>query len=287
MTQINSLLRILPIVAIVLGCSQTNKIAATGQSGEKEGYKLVWADEFDKDGPPDTANWRFEKGFVRNQELQWYQSDNAWCEKGILIIEARKETRPNPGYVSGSNDWKKKRENITHTSSSINTAGKQSWKYGRFEMRGKIDISAGLWPAWWTLGVSGPWPSNGEIDIMEYYRSKLLFNIACGTPTPFKAEWYSKTVPVDSLGGKDWASAFHIWRMDWDENAIAFYLDDVLINKVEMSKLENKDGTGINPFKQPHYMLLDLAMGGMNGGDVGNTKFPNRYEVDYVRVYQK
>jgi len=75
--------------------------------------------------------------------------------------------------------------------------------------------------------------------------------------------------------------------MDWDENAIELYLDDLLMNKVELSKLVNKDGSNINPFKQPHYMLLDLAMGGMNGGDPSNTKFPNRFEVDYVRVYQK
>ena len=75
--------------------------------------------------------------------------------------------------------------------------------------------------------------------------------------------------------------------MDWDENAIALYMDDQLLNKVELEKLVNKDGTNINPFKQPHYMLLDLAIGGNNGGDPAGTKFPNRFEVDYVRVYQK
>jgi beta-glucanase (GH16 family) len=75
--------------------------------------------------------------------------------------------------------------------------------------------------------------------------------------------------------------------MDWDENAIALYLDDQLLNKVELTKLVNKDGSGVHPFKQPHYMLLNLAMGGMNGGDLSNTKFPNKFEVDYVRVYQK
>ena len=89
------------------------------------------------------------------------------------------------------------------------------------------------------------------------------------------------------MGGKAWAEKFHIWRMDWDENAIALYLDDQLMNKVELNKLVNKDGSNINPFKQPHYMLLNLALGGINGGDPTLTKFPNRFEVDYVRVYQK
>ncbi len=75
--------------------------------------------------------------------------------------------------------------------------------------------------------------------------------------------------------------------MDWDENAIALFVDDILLNRTSLDKLGNKDDTGINPFKQPHYMLLDLALGGMNGGDLTGTRFPNRFEVDYVRVYQK
>jgi beta-glucanase (GH16 family) len=75
--------------------------------------------------------------------------------------------------------------------------------------------------------------------------------------------------------------------MDWDENSIALFVDDSLMNKVELDELVNKDGTGINPFKQPHYMLLNLAIGGKSGGDPSHTKFPKRFEVDYVRVYQK
>lgn len=251
-----------------------------------DGYKLVWADEFNNDGPPDSANWRFEKGFVRNQEDQWYQEENAFCRNRLLIIEGRKESRPNPLYKAGSDNWKQKRPQILYTSASINTSGKHSWQYGRFVMRGRIDISSGLWPAWWTLGVDGRWPANGEIDIMEYYGKKLLANIACKDKDG-KAEWYSNRFSIDSLGGKEWASQFHVWRMDWDENEIALYMDDHLLNKVDVNKLVNKDGSGINPFGQPHYMLLNLAMGGLNGGDLLNTKFPNRFEVDYVRVYQK
>lgn len=252
---------------VLLACSNSKKIISNkaAEAPAMGGYKLVWADEFDRDGKPDTTSWRYEKGFVRNEELQWYQEENAWCENGLLIIEGRKETRPNPNYKGGVNDWRKNRENIEYTASSINTSGKHAWQYGRFIMRGKIDISSGLWPAWWTLGVDGHWPANGEIDIMEYYRNKLLANIAC-IDADGKAEWYSKTMPVDSLGGKNWAAKFHVWRMDWDENAIALYVDDMLLNEVALDKLLNKDGSNINPFKQLHYMLLNLAMGGMNGG---------------------
>jgi beta-glucanase (GH16 family) len=264
-------------------CQVSSKISSIDN---QEGYKLVWSDEFDKDGPPDTSNWRFEKGFVRNEEFQWYQEENARCKKGKLIIEGRKETRPNPEYQHGSNNWRRKRENIEYTASSIHTSGKHSWKYGRFVMRGRIDVSPGLWPAWWTLGIDGQWPANGEIDIMEYYKGKLLANIAC-LGSDRSAEWYSKTKSIDSLGGKKWASQFHIWRMDWDETSISLFVDDMLLNRVDLGKLVNKDGSNINPFKQPHYMLLNLAIGGMNGGDPSQTKFPNRFEVDYVRVYQK
>jgi beta-glucanase (GH16 family) len=285
--QIRKIKFIITVFGLLCSFNSIAQNASTQKAEKMDDYKLVWSDEFNNDGPPDTQNWRFENGFVRNEEVQWYQPDNARCEGGKLIIEGRKEEKPNPNYIPGSNEWKKQRKNIEYTSSSINTSGKHSWQYGRFIMRARIDVSPGLWPAWWTLGVNGKWPSNGEIDIMEYYSNKLLANIACGTHVPNKAEWFSKTKPVDSLGGSKWASEFHIWRMDWDENSIALYVDDSLMNKVELSKLVNKDGTGINPFKQPHYMLLNLAMGGKNGGELVNTKFPNRYEIDYVRVYQK
>jgi beta-glucanase (GH16 family) len=250
------------------------------------GYHLVWADEFNTDGPVDTAHWQCEQGFVRNQEWQWYQRENACCKNGLLVIEGRRESKPNPLYAAGSKDWRKQSQRINYTSSSINTGGKHQWQYGRFEMRGRIDIRAGLWPAWWTLGIAGEWPSNGEIDIMEYYSRKLLANIAAGTAVAYKAQWFSNTFSIDSLGGAAWASRFHVWRMDWDAAAIALYVDDVLLNRVPLDQLVNKDAAGINPFKQPHYMLLNLAIGGVNGGDPAKTPFPNRFEVDYVRVFQ-
>ncbi|MVN91752.1 glycoside hydrolase family 16 protein [Mucilaginibacter aquatilis] len=250
------------------------------------GYKLVWADEFNYKGAPDSSNWSYERGFERNEEAQWYQPENAWCENGLLIIEARRETKTNPNYTPGSDEWRKNREQAYYTSSSIKTRRKQSWQYGRFVMRGKIDISNGMWPAWWTLGNKGRWPATGEIDIMEFYRKKLLANMVCLGENN-KDEWASQTRNIDSLGGKNWASRFHIWRMDWDEKTIALYVDDMLMLNVDVDKMVNKDGTGINPFRQPHYMLLNLAIGGQQGGDPSNTTFPKRFEVDYVRIYQK
>ena len=89
-------------------------------------WKLVWSDEFNTEGILDSSVWNFEEGFARNEEAQWYQPDNAICRDGMLIIEARKEKgRKNPLYVAGSNDWRKKRELVEYTSSSVNTAGKK------------------------------------------------------------------------------------------------------------------------------------------------------------------
>ncbi|WP_018626600.1 glycoside hydrolase family 16 protein [Niabella aurantiaca] len=257
----------------------------TGPRLAKDGYRLVWSDEFNKQGAVDTAVWRFEKGFERNHELQWYQRENAWCENGLLVIEAQKETRPNPRYREGSREWRDQRPQIEYTSSSINTRGTKSWQYGRFVMRAKIRTGKGLWPAFWTLGTRREWPSNGEIDIMEYYRGDLLANIACGTTERYKAKWFTVKKPVASFGDKNWSEKFHIWRMDWDEKEIKLYVDDQLMNQVPLDQLVNPDG--FHPFKQPHYILLNLAIGGDNGGDPSLTAFPSRYLVDYVRVYQK
>ena len=250
-------------------------------------WKLVWADEFEKDGKPDPQHWGYETGFVRNNELQWYQPDNAWCEKGLLIIEGRRERQPNPNYIPNSQDWQARREAADYTSASLMTKGRHQWQYGRFEMRGRIDTRLGLWPAFWTLGIEGEWPSSGEIDIMEFYRGQLLANVAWGTQQRWVAAWDSVKKPLTAFNDPDWSNKFHVWRMDWDEQAIQLYVDEVLLNTTDLKEAYNKNAAGKNPFQQPHYLLLNLAIGGTNGGDPTRTNFSARFEVDYVRVYQK
>jgi beta-glucanase (GH16 family) len=248
-------------------------------------WKLVWSDEFDKDGAPNPDNWGFETGFSRNEEAQWYQSDNATVKDGKLIIEGRRERKPNPNYDPKSTSWKTKREFAEYTSSSLTTSGKRSFTYGRFEMRAKIDTSPGLWPAFWTVGQQGEWPSGGEIDIMEFYRGKVLANVAWGTAKRWNAAWDSASKPITEFNDPDWSNKFHVWRMDWDDKWIRLYVDDFLMNETDLKKTINADGS--NPFHKAQFIIVNLAIGGQQGGDPSKTTFPTRFEVDYVRVYQK
>ena len=271
-----------------------------------DGYVLVWHDEFNTNGPLNPDDWIFETGFVRNQEAQWYQSDNAVCGDGYLVIEARKETQPNPRYIPpaggstsstapsatgrgarGGTAWPNL-PTITITSASVTTRGKHSWTYGRFEIRARIDTRPGSWPAFWTLGTTGGWPAGGEIDIMEYYADTVLANVAWAGVNG--TAWNTGRTALAKLPA-DFSSDFHTWRMDWDAASIKLFLDDNLVNQQDLARTVNAGRgplAGQNPFvDKPEYLLLNQAIGGQNGGDYSQTGFPIRYYIDYVRVYQK
>ncbi len=252
------------------------------------GYQLIWSDEFSRDGAPDEKNWMFEEGFVRNNEEQWYQSENAECRDGKLVITGRKERKKNPNYVKGSTHPRETKF-IEYTSSSLMTRGLHRWTLGRFVMRAKIPGGPGMWPAFWTLGEKGEWPSSGEIDIMEYYQNKLLGNVASGTNNRWNAKWSTRSIPIKDLGGPSWLNEFHIWRMDWNTESIRLYVDDRLINETKIAGMKNANVAWgpKNPFHHPHYLILNLALGGDHGGDIKNANLPAEFIVDYIRVYQR
>ena len=268
------------------------------QSQVQKEYQLVWSDEFDVEGEP-SKEWSYEYGFVRNEELQWYQSQNAKVKDGCLVIEAKKDFLINPHYEAGSSDWRKNREFIRYTSSCVTTRFSQQFLYGRFEIRAKIPVASGAWPAIWLLSNKWEWPNNGEIDIMEYYikddQPSILANACWGSTERWKGVWDSAVIPFTHFTEKDpyWADKFHIWRMDWDKEFIRIYLDDELLNEIDLSKTFNEgyEGNRENPFANDiigfkHYLLLNLAIGS-NGGEPDDSQFPLRYYIDYVRVYQK
>lgn len=281
------------LVLATTACNSKGNNKATLQEAPSlyPGYELVWEEEFEKDGKPDEAFWSYEKGFVRNNELQYYQEGNANVSNGILVIEGRREIVKNGRFEAGSEDWRKNQEYAHYSSASINTRGKKEFQFGIIEVKARIDTALGMWPAIWTLGVSERWPANGEVDMMEYYRvngvATILANAAWKKEGDlYEAEWDERKVPFAHFLEKDpdWSGKFHIWKMDWTADYIKLYLDDELLNEIDLRKTINPDG--FNPFHQPHYILLNLAIGS-NGGDPERTVFPRKYEVDYVRVYQR
>lgn len=276
-------------LTLLCSCMQFLPMAAQAE------WKLVWSEEFNNDGDYNREVWEAERGFVRNHEAQWYQEENAYQKGGCLVIEAKKERRNNPTYkIEGRRDWRSEREFIEYTSSSLTTRRSFSFLYGRLEVRAKIPTGGGAWPAIWLLGKDMPWPSCGEIDVMEYYRIKgvphILANAAWGNNQQYSAVWDSKAIPFSHFTEKDpqWAEKFHIWRMDWNAESIRIYLDDELLNEIPLSQTVNGSiGQHLNPFMRPQYLLLNLAIGGDNGGQIDDGAMPMRYEIDYVRVYQQ
>lgn len=263
-----------------------------------EGYTLKWHDEFDADGRP-SSDWTAEEGFQRNEELQWYQADNATVSNGCMVIEGRVERVKNPNYVAGSSDWRTNREFAEYTSSCMTTQQSYSFKYGRMEVRAKLPVTSGSWPAIWTLGNQWEWPMNGEIDLMEFYikngAPSILANACWSSERQWTAVWDESVTPFTHFTSQDkaWAEKFHLWRMDWDASFIRLYLDDELLNEIDLSQTRNQgyQGNTENPFSNDlegnaQYILLNLALGS-NGGTPDVSKFPLHYYVDYVRVYQK
>ncbi len=285
--------KILCLLAIM--CLTT---AACAKVNRYKGYRLVWHDEFDKDGKP-AEHWDYEHGFVRNEEEQWYQSDNATVKDGMLVIEGRRETVDNPRYDPESPKWQLNRREARYTSACLTTMKSFHFRYGRVEVRAKIPIATGAWPAIWMLGNQQEWPENGEVDIMEYYirdgTPSILANACWGGEKRWEAVWNTSATPFTHFTEQDpdWADKFHLWRMDWDEEYIRIYLDGELLNEIDLSQTQNKGGKhqGFNPFCNDaegfgDYLLLNLAMGS-SGGEVDESQLPFRYYIDFVRVYQK
>ena len=249
-------------------------------------WTLIWSDEFDSGSTPEypnPANWSYEEGYKRNQEWQYYTNalQNAYCQDGLLHIEAHQH--PAGTYPTGSYTG----QDGSISSASLKSVNKVEYQYGWLEMRARIDTRWGSWPAFWTLGTNGGWPDGGECDIMEYYRGMLKFNVAwwkTGDPT-WTPRWDSATVYVSSLAS-GWADGFHKWAMEWTPDYVNLYLDGVLYNTWDSSQDDNGDGdTSTEGFQQPHYILLNQAIGGTAGGDASGLTYPTHYEIDYVRWY--
>lgn len=238
--------------------------------------KLVWADEFDKSGLPDSTKWGYDAGGNGwgNNELQFYttrRSENARTEGGKLIIEARKETYQNRGY----------------TSARLLTKNTATWTYGRIEAYAKLPKGRGTWPAVWMLGTNiaaAGWPRCGEIDIMEHVGFDE--GVVHGTIHSDAYNHVKGTQKGGQTSLQDVTTAFHLYAIEWTADQIDFFIDNTKYYSVSRSVLGSSEAQW--PFSQPFFLILNVAVGGNWGGQKGvdETIWPQRMEVDYVRVYQ-
>ncbi|MSR75822.1 MAG: glycoside hydrolase family 16 protein, partial [Planctomycetes bacterium] len=136
------------------------------------------------------------------------------------------------------------------------------------------------------------WPASGEIDIMESYQAKLHANAAWSSATRWKPIWNAVGVPYTTLakeaGFADataWAQQFHTWRMDWNETLIRLFVDGRLMNEIDVTKSINETADHMNPLREPHFMIVNLAIGAISG-DPAKSTFPAQLEVDWIRIYQ-
>lgn len=245
-------------------------------------WKLTWSDEFNaKDGSqPDLAKWEFVTGGggYGNNELETYTArpENAHLESGNLIITAIKEN------FTGTDG--KPRE---YTSARLQTKAKFSQQYGRFEARIKIPRGQGIWPAFWMLGDdigTAGWPQAGEIDIMENV-GKEPGKVHGSLHGPRYSGGDPLTGAYTLPGGKAFADDFHIYAVEWEPDAIRFYVDNHLYETQTPDSIpEHKKWV----FDHPFFLLLNCAVGGKWPGNPDETtQFPQKMLVDYVRVYAR
>lgn len=235
-------------------------------------YVMVWNDEFNTPGLPDSTKWDYEVGKVRNNELQYYtykRSENARIVDTCLIIEARKEAYQGAAY----------------TSASLISRYKGDWLYGKFEIRAKVPTGRGTWPAIWMMPTNdeyGGWPKSGEIDIMEYVgmnANNLYYTIhfegTNGTGHQSSGTYTTTTQPY---------SRFITFTLVWTPEKLEWFAD----NKLCHTYLKTADDSRVWPFNKLFYMLLNLGYGGNWAAQQGidDTKLPHKYYIDYVRVYQ-
>ena len=267
------LVYLIVVATTLVSCNHSKKLVTS------KGWKLIWNDEFNYTGLPDSTKWSYDVGGHGwgNNEKQYYlrnSLENSFVADGALHIVALKKD------FEGSN----------YTSAKLLTYQKFLLQYGKVEVMAKLPRGTGNWPAIWMLPESlrkneEQWPLCGEIDIMEHVgkdpnviHSSLhtqLYNHLKGTQMS-----YFKKLP-------DVFDSFHKYGIEWTVSDIKFYIDDKLFfesAKGQAGRISNNEGW---PFDKPYYLILNLAIGGNWGGEIDDRIFPNDFQIDYVRMYKK
>lgn len=275
------MMKLLPILILFITCQEpkSSEKQPVVNEWDKEGWALVWNDEFD--GPAlNLEKWSYEIGGHGwgNNELQYYSDDDstAFIQDGKLVLRA--DIVP---QGTGSAD------NLRYFSSArLRTSGKGDWRYGRIEVKAKLALGQGIWPAIWMLPTDwmyGGWPESGEIDIMEhvgYDPGRVHGSIHTGS--------YNHKINTQRGGSKlldKISSKFYVYAIEWYEDRIDFLIDDA---KYFSFQNDGKNDFNTWPFNQRFHLLINIAVGGdWPGSPDETTQFPTEMELEYVRVYEK
>ena len=240
-------------------------------TGTGSGLNLIWSDEFNYTGSPESSKWDYDIGRGENGwgngEAQYYtnRSENVKVENGYLTITAKKENY----------------EGAEYTSTRMLTMGKFDFTYGKVEVRAKLPSGGGTWPAIWMLGANfqtAGWPACGEIDIMEHVgNNQGTVQSAMHTPSS-----YGGTVNHGSQDLDDVSSEFHVYAVEWTSEKMVFSVDDVVHYTYNPSTKDSNTW----PYDSDQFLILNVAMGGGFGGTIDSNFVSSTMEIDYVRVYQ-
>ena len=283
--RIDSKIRKLQILALLIitisAC--TGAVAQTSAAAPAAPqWTLVWSDEFNgpNGSPIDASKWVAETGGGGwgNNELEYYTSrpQNVYQQDGNLVIKVLEEKYTGSDGVTRN-----------YTSARLKTLDKFEQAYGRFEARIKIPRGQGIWPAFWMLGndIEKPgWPECGEIDIMENIGKEpaLVHGTIHG---PGYSGEHGIGAPYSLASGKPIADDFHVFAVEWEPNAIRFYVDKDLYATRTPADLP-KGAKWI--YDHPFFLLLNVAVGGgWPGSPDATSTFPQEMLVDYVRVYRR
>lgn len=262
-----------------LSCARTAPKNQHDVKADNGIWKLVWSDEFNYTGLPDSSKWNYSVGGNGwgNNEKQYYLAkslENSYVEDGILHI------------VALHKDF----ESSKYTSAKLITYKKFSFQYGKIEVMAKLPEGKGTWPAIWMLpesieNGSEEWPLCGEIDIMEHVGKNPGF-----IHVSLHSKLYNHVISTQITHFEKLADVFdtfHKYSIEWSKDSIIFYIDDKLFfgsKKGEAGRVSTNEGW---PYEKPYFLILNLAIGGNWGGEIDDSIFPVEMQIDYVRIYKK
>jgi beta-glucanase (GH16 family) len=257
-------------------------MTAQAQVKEVPAWQLVWSDEFEQpDGAaPNLSSWTYDLGGNGwgNQELQTYTArrENSYIADGHLVIEAREERHRGTDGITRD-----------YTSARLKTQGRRTWTYGRVEARMQLTEGQGIWPAFWMLGANFPavgWPDCGEIDIMEQLGHERN-TVYGGLHGPDYSGGDNVGGEISLRAGPPLSWSFHLYAVEWEPERIRWSVDNNVFLEVTPDDLPRPADW---VFDHSFFIIMNVAVGGLwPGAPDDSTSFPQRLQVDYVRVYRR